>query len=231
MALVDARYDQVGDAPDGNAHDTSATTPYRSKRAIDIVLGFVLAVIATPVILSLAVVSAITLRARPFFVQGRVGWNSHDFALTKIRSLPRKSPPYADVEQLASIRVGRWGGFIRRRHLDELPQLWQVVKGDLSLVGPRPMIHSIVDRLPDDHRVYRHSIRPGLTGLWQVSEDGERLVLEAAHYDQHYVDFANLKLDFWILWVTVKQVLGARRLAASDMPAWVQIEPSSEADD
>lgn len=201
---------------------------YRSKRRIDVALGLVLALLATPLIAVLAAVSAVRFRAWPFFVQGRVGWNNHDFPIIKVRSLPRTAPPCADKEELASIRVDRWGTFIRRQHLDELPQLWQVVKGDMSLVGPRPMIHSIVDRMPGEHRDQRHSVPPGVTGLWQISEDGERLVLEAAHWDERYLELASLKLDTWILWTTAKQTLGLTRpLSPADMPKWVPIATSA----
>lgn len=208
----------------------SASTGYFLKRPLDVLVAVPLALLTTPLILVLMLVSAVRFRAWPLFVQGRVGWNGHQFPLYKIRSLPSGTPEYADREELTDVEICRWGRFIRNHHLDELPQLWQVVTGHLALVGPRPMIDSIVDRMHPDHQTHRHSVRPGVTGLWQVSEAGERLVLEAAEYDQHYVEFASLKLDTWIIWETVKQILGARPLAPTDMPGWVKILPAADAD-
>lgn len=209
---------------------TPSTTGYRLKRPVDLLLGVPLAVLATPLIGLLMLVSAIRFRARPLFVHGRVGWNGRQFPLYKIRSLSASAPQYADREELIDVEICRWGRFIRHHHFDELPQLWQVVRGDLALVGPRPMIDSIVDRMHPAHQTHRHSVRPGVTGLWQVSEARERLVLEAAEYDRHYVEFASLKLDLWILWVTLKQTLGASALTPADMPSWVKIQPVPDPD-
>lgn len=198
---------------------------YFLKRPFDVAAALVLSIASLPIVLVLALTSAITLRAWPFFLQERVGADSQPFRLIKIRSLPRSAPAYADREELADDHVGRWGGFIRSRHLDEIPQFWQVLSGKMSLVGPRPMISSIVDRMHPHHERHRHSVRPGVTGLWQISEAGSRLVLEASEYDAHYVEVAGPCLDFWILWVTAKQAFGTKPLRRDQLPHWVQVYP------
>ena len=185
---------------------------YVLKRPVDAVVGLVLGVLTLPIVVVCAIVSAVHFRAWPFFMQVREGQHGHPFRFVKIRSLSKKAPKYADREQLGDVQISRWGNFIRNRHIDELPQFWHVVGGSMSLVGPRPMIPSICERMDDDFRSIRQLAKPGVTGLWQISEDGTRLVLEATHYDERYVEWASPGLDLWIIAKTVLQVLGGRQL-------------------
>ena len=199
---------------------------YRFKHTIDFVLALVAAILTLPVVAVASLVSAGMFRAQPFFVQNRVGVNGVPFRVIKIRSLPKTTAVYADRDQLAVVSVGRWGSFIRSTHIDELPQFWHVLSGKMSMVGPRPMIESIVDRMHPHHQAHRHSVRPGVTGLWQISEAGSRLVLEATEYDAHYVAAINVRLDCWIVWTTLKQCLGGKQIAFTEMPAWVGMTPT-----
>ena len=202
---------------------------YRFKHTIDFVLALVAAILTLPVVVVASLVSAVMFRAQPFFVQNRVGVSGVPFRVIKIRSLPKTTAVYADRDQLAVVSVGRWGSFIRSTHIDELPQFWHVLSGKMSMVGPRPMIESIVDRMHSHHQTHRHSVRPGVTGLWQISEAGSRLVLEATEYDAHYVEAINLRLDCWIVWITVKQFLGGKQLVLAEIPPWVGIAPTAMA--
>jgi exopolysaccharide biosynthesis polyprenyl glycosylphosphotransferase len=120
--------------------------------------------------------------------------NEHDGVLFKLREDPRCTP------------IGRW---LRRYSLDELPQLWDVVIGHMSLVGPRPPVPSEVDRYGDDVR-RRLLVRPGLTGLWQVSGRADLPWEEAVRLDLYYVDNWSPALDFLILWKTVNAVARGR---------------------
>lgn len=203
--------------------DSAEHRRYPLKRPLETVLAFVLSLVTLPAVAVVALGSLLRYRARPFFVQQRVGLHGRPFGVIKIRSLPRTAPPYADRDELEEEHIDRWGAFIRTTHLDELPQLWQVVTGTMGLVGPRPMIESIVDRMHPEHELARHTMRPGVTGLWQVSEYGSRLVLEASEYDEYYVTTANLRLDLWILWVTLKQTFGAKPVRAERFPAWIAL--------
>lgn len=195
----------------------SVRSGYRLKRPVDLVVGLVLALATLPIVVVCAAVSAVRFGAWPFFVQYREGMHGVPFRFVKIRSMSKRAPKYADREQLGEVAIGRWGNFIRNRHLDELPQFWQVVFGSMSLVGPRPMITSICERMDEDFRAVRHAVRPGVTGLWQVSEAGTRLVLEATHYDERYVEWASPSLDAWIVWKTVGQVLGGRQMTEDEV--------------
>lgn len=202
-----------------NGQAVAAQIPhgYLLKRPADLVVGLLLALATLPIVLVSAVVSAIHFRAWPFFTQVREGQHGELFKFVKIRSLSKQAPRYADREQLGEVEITRWGNFIRSRHIDELPQFWHVVGGSMSLVGPRPMIPGICERMDDEFRAIRQLARPGVTGLWQISEDGTRLVLEATHYDERYVEWASPGLDMWIIAKTVLQVLGGRQLAEAEV--------------
>ena len=192
------------------------------RRVVDIVIGGGIALVALPLILMLALVAAGVFRANPFFVQSRVGFQGKDFRLWKLRSLPVSTPTYADKYALREVPVPRFGRLIRRLHLDELPQLFHVPLGQMSLVGPRPEMRFLHERLDDGFARARVSVRPGCTGLWQVSKASEQLILETPEYDSFYLRHRTLRFDLWILWHTVRKVVGAgKRLTLADVPSWV----------
>lgn len=191
------------------------------RRVIDIVIGGIIALVALPLILMLALVGAGVFRANPFFVQSRVGSQGEEFRLLKLRSLPVATPKYADKYALREVPVPRFGRLIRRLHLDELPQLFHVPLGQMSLVGPRPEMRFLHDQLDDRFARARVSVRPGCTGLWQVSAASEQLILETPEYDSFYLRHRTLRLDLWILWHTVRKVAGiGKRLTLADVPGW-----------
>jgi lipopolysaccharide/colanic/teichoic acid biosynthesis glycosyltransferase len=117
--------------------------------------------------------------------------NEHDGLLFKIRGDPRVT------------RIGRW---LRRHSLDELPQLWNVITGSMSLVGPRPPLPAEVDRYPDDVQ-RRLLVKPGITGLWQVSGRSDLSWAETVRLDLYYVENWSVALDVQLLWKTVGIVL------------------------
>jgi lipopolysaccharide/colanic/teichoic acid biosynthesis glycosyltransferase len=121
--------------------------------------------------------------------------NEHDGVLFKIRRDPRVTP------------VGR---FLRRYSLDELPQLWNVVNGTMSMIGPRPPLASEVDRYPGDLRRRRLLVRPGITGLWQVSGRSDLSWDETVRLDLEYVENWSVLLDAAVLWKTVRAVVSGR---------------------
>jgi lipopolysaccharide/colanic/teichoic acid biosynthesis glycosyltransferase len=106
-------------------------------------------------------------------------------------------------------RLTALGRFLRKWSLDELPQLWNVVRGDMSLIGPRPELVSIVERY-DTWQHARHRVKPGLTGLWQVTARGDGLMHEHTHIDLAYAARVSLRGDFKILLLTIPALLGRR---------------------
>jgi lipopolysaccharide/colanic/teichoic acid biosynthesis glycosyltransferase len=191
------------------------------KRAIDVVVGTVLAVLALPVVLVLAVVTVVNLRAWPFFVQTRIGTGGVPFRLVKLRTLPVSTDHYADKRAIESIPLTWVSRTMRRTHLDELPQLFLVPFGLMSLVGPRPEMAFLHDRMNPTFARRRTEVRPGCTGLWQIGQDCGGLIAEAPQYDLHYVDHQSLLLDLWIVWRSIAMVLGSNTVSMADVPGWL----------
>lgn len=178
--------------------------PY--KRAADVVLASILLVLTAPVVLLAALLVKLTSSGPAFYSQMRLGRHGRPFRLYKIRTMvhdceSRTGPRWATRDDPRVILVGR---LLRRTHLDELPQLWNVLKGEMSLVGPRPERPEFVRRLERAVPRYRDrlSILPGITGLAQVhlpSDTSIRSVRRKMAYDLHYVQRLGPWLDLQIL--------------------------------
>ncbi len=181
-------------------------------------MGIVLLVIAAPVIALAAIAVRLTSRGKAFFPQHRIGLDGDTFTMYKLRSMVQDAEARRiEIEALsdrdglmfkmhADPRVTKVGKFLRRYSLDELPQLWNVVKGDMSLVGPRPPLPSEYEAYHDAvHRRLR--VRPGLTGLWQVSGRADLTWEESVRMDLRYVDNWSIALDLQILWKTARAVI------------------------
>src|SRR3954447_26444385 len=193
-----------------------------AKRLVDIVLGSVLAVLAVPLVVVLAVVSALLFRSWPFFVQERVGRNGTIFRILKIRTLPTRAPAQADKFVIQQVRLPKIAALLRCTHLDELPQLWLVPTGRMSLVGPRPEMLFLHEQGDREFARLRVSVRPGCTGLWQVSSAATGLIWDTSDYDRFYVENSCLRLDFWILARTAGVMLRCGSVTAlADLPEWV----------
>ena len=188
----------------------------RSKRAFDVVLALVGLVVATPFVLLTALAVWLESGSPVLYRQERVGENGRLFTLYKFRSMRKDAeqgtPIWASAED---DRVTRVGWFIRQTRLDELPQLWNVLRGDMSFVGPRPERPFFVNQLAEQVPLYeqRHAVKPGLTGWAQVKyrygasfEDA----LEKLQYDLYYVKHLSIPFDLTILFDTVKVVLLAK---------------------
>ena len=157
------------------------------KRVFDLAVAIILLVITLPVLVLSALGSAISLRAWPFFTQERVGHSGERFRFLKVRTLPAVVPRYVDKHQLDLARVPAFCRLLRRLHLDELPQLFLVIRGRMSLVGPRPEMAHLHDGLPEDFQRLRTSVRPGCTGLWQISDSCTDLIGMSPEYDRYYL--------------------------------------------
>ncbi len=189
-----------------------------AKRTLDIVFAAAMLVVLAPLLVLIALAVLLDSPGPVLFRQQRTGQHGHPFDMLKFRTmLPdrRKTSgaPPAGVSERRQVhkskcdpRVTRVGRFLRRSSLDELPQLWNVLTGEMSLVGPRPELPSIVARYePWQHA--RHWVTPGITGWWQVNRDGSRLMHEATELDIFYVEHQSLTLDVLILARTVGAVI------------------------
>ena len=192
------------------------------RRVIDVVVSAVLGVMVMPVIALAAVGSALSLRAWPFFVQERVGHHGEIFRFVKVRTLPLEVPKYTDKHQLVDQRIPAFCRFLRTFHLDELPQLYLVLTGRMSLVGPRPEMAALHEDLHPSFAAERTAVRPGCTGLWQISHACADLIGESPQFDRFYLAHRTVRFDLWVLGRTLLQMTGVGRLVAiEDVPRWV----------
>jgi lipopolysaccharide/colanic/teichoic acid biosynthesis glycosyltransferase len=195
-----------------------------TKRSFDVVLGTLLAVLALPLILSLALFSAARFGCWPFFVQKRIGLSGKPFRIIKIRTLPPTAPASVDKFAVAAMPLPRWSTVLRSSHLDELPQLFLVPLGRMSLVGPRPEMPFLHEQGDAAFAELRTTVRPGCTGLWQVSRAAGGLIWQASEFDMLYLREHTLRLDLWILART--PLLAVRRgssLGLDDIPRWTRV--------
>jgi lipopolysaccharide/colanic/teichoic acid biosynthesis glycosyltransferase len=198
-----------------------------AMRAFDILVAAVLLIVLSPLLLVVAVMVRLDSRGPAIFRQERVGRNLKPFKVAKFRTMRQGVPadphrkyveemireednkagtPRPMMKLQADPRITKVGGFLRRSSIDELPQLWNVLRGEMSLVGPRPPIQYEVDAYPA--RAFRRfAVRPGLTGLWQVC--GRSLVTfnEMIELDTEYVARRSLLLNLKILVLTIPTVL------------------------
>ena len=182
------------------------------KRLLDVVFALPMLVVLSPVLVVLAVAVRLTLGSPVVFRQQRPGLGGASFTLRKFRTM-------ADLHSSTGRhlpdekRLSGLGRFLRRTSLDEMPELWNVLRGDMSLVGPRPLLTHYLDRY-SPQQARRHEVRPGITGWAQVN--GRNLLSweEKFTHDVWYVDHLSLGLDLRILGRTVWQVLSGQAVSA-----------------
>ena len=175
------------------------------KRVLDFTLSLGALIVLSPLLLVLSVLGVIKMKGNPFFTQLRPGKNEKIFRLIKFRSMTCEKDNDGNLlpdEQ----RLTKYGKFLRATSLDELPELFNILKGDMSIIGPRPLL---VEYLPwyTETEKHRHDVRPGLTGWAQVN--GRNSVNWDARFalDVEYVNHVSLLIDVKILFLTVKKVL------------------------
>lgn len=176
------------------------------KRTVDIVVSATLLTILAPLMVVVAIAVRIKLGSPIFFRQMRPGLHAQCFELIKFRTMLEGTGPDAE-------RLTRFGRRLRSTSLDELPELWNVLRGDMSLVGPRPLLEHYLD-LYDERQATRHRVRPGLTGLAQVQGRNEldwarRLELDAVYAESH-----DARMDISIMAETIRVVLSREGVSA-----------------
>lgn len=176
------------------------------KRIIEFLLALIGIILASPILLIVALLVKTKLGSPILFRQQRVGLNGEIFEMIKFRTMKDATDlegnPLPDEERLT-----KFGQLLRKTSLDELPELWNVLKGDMSLVGPRPLL---VEYLPlySKEQMKRHDVRPGITGYAQVNGRNNISWTKKFELDVYYVENFSLWLDIKILFQTVAKVLG-----------------------
>jgi lipopolysaccharide/colanic/teichoic acid biosynthesis glycosyltransferase len=190
-----------------------------AKRLLDITLVLMAALPVVSVVLMLALMTWVAERRNPFYLQDRIGLHGRVFRMWKLRTMvpdadrileaylngnPAARAEWDTTQKLRDDpRVTRLGDLMRRTSLDELPQLWNVLKGDMSLVGPRPMMVSQKDLYPGEEY---YLMRPGVTGIWQTSVRNLSSFSERATFDRQYHQTLSFRTDIALLFKTVKVV-------------------------
>lgn len=176
------------------------------KRAMDVIGSALILLVFSPLMLFCAVGVRLSSPGPIIFRQERVGRNKKPFTMYKFRSMRVNSAENTAWSQNADSRKTRFGSFIRKYSLDEFPQFWNVLKGDMSLVGPRPELPFFVDRFKEEVPLYmvKHQVRPGITGWAQVNGlRGDTSIRERIEHDLYYIEHWSLGFDLKILWMTV----------------------------
>lgn len=182
------------------------------KRAADLLLLAVTAPLWVTLLLVLSVVVRAVLGAPVFFRQTRPGLHARPFTLVKFRTMTEQRGPSGELLSDAQ-RLSGFGRWLRSSSLDELPELWNVLRGEMSLVGPRPLLTEYLPLYSTDQR-RRHDVRPGITGWAQIHGRNAISWEDKFRLDLWYVDHRSFRLDAWILWRTMASVLGRHGISA-----------------
>lgn len=182
------------------------------KPLTDYVIGFLATLISLPLILCLAVLVTLESPGNPFFIHWRVGRGGRLFKMYKLRSMRVHTPsPESYATHRDDPRITRIGRLIRRTSLDELPQLWNILLGDMSLIGPRPDVMAQKELYSNSNWENRTSVKPGITGLAQCTLRSEATMEQRTELDLDYVKNVSLKLDVEILLRTIGMVILSKK--------------------
>lgn len=182
------------------------------KRAVDVILALVLLLVLAPLVALVSLVIFVFLGHPVFFRQLRPGYHGHPFHVIKFRTMAsetRSNGRFLTDDE----RLGKVGRLMRKYSLDELPQLWNVLTGDMSLVGPRPLLMEYLD-LYNPEQMRRHDMKPGITGLAQVSGRNNIPWEQKFELDVWYVDHWSLLLDLKIVLLTIQKVIKGEGVSA-----------------
>jgi lipopolysaccharide/colanic/teichoic acid biosynthesis glycosyltransferase len=195
------------------------------KRAFDVAVSATAILILSPLLLFLAVWIRVDSPGRIFFRQRRAGRDLREFRVVKFRTMMDRDPDSIDqraeqvIKEGQDPRITRSGRFLRKTSLDELPQLWNILTGDMSLVGPRPVLPEQVDVVPPEYMA-RFKVRPGLTGLAQVRGRRSLGWLEQLQFDTEYATRPLLWLDLWIIVKTFGVVFNSSEIYGDETKNW-----------
>lgn len=182
------------------------------KRILDFMLSFFSIIVLSPMLLILTIVGAIAMGGNPFFTQERPGKNEKIFKLIKFRTMSNKKDKDGNLLPDEK-RLNAYGRVLRASSCDELPELLNILMGDMSIVGPRPLLVRYLDRYnAEQHR--RHEVRPGLTGLAQANGRNALTWEDKFRYDVEYVDHLSFANDIKIILKTIKSVLERKGISS-----------------
>ena len=186
------------------------------KRIIDILISSIFLFISLPLLLFISIINILLNEGKIFFVQDRTGYNGTVFKIIKFKTMNDKINSERELLSDGE-RLTVFGRFLRSSSLDELPTLWNVLVGQMSLVGPRPLLVKYLDRY-NDNQLRRLEVKPGLTGWAQINGRNSISWEAKFQYDVWYVDNQSLKLDLIIIFKTIKQVIRGKGISHKNHP-------------
>lgn len=175
------------------------------KRILDIISSLLAIIILSPLLGVLTVIGALEMKGNPFFTQERPGKDEKIFKLVKFRTMTNAKDENGELLSDAD-RLTKYGKFLRNTSLDELPELFNILKGDMSVIGPRPLLVKYLPRY-NEHQHRRHEVKPGLSGWAQVNGRNAISWEDKFDYDVEYVDNYSIVMDIKILFMTILNVL------------------------
>jgi O-antigen biosynthesis protein WbqP len=183
------------------------------KRLCDILFSALGIIVCTPIMLVLCVICAADTHASPLFLQERVGRNGRTFKIIKLRTMKRTAPsgtPARDIPEEG--HVSHLGAWLRKSGIDELPQLFNIFAGQMSFVGPRPLMLTEGRLHKQRHELGVYRVRPGLTGLAQIRSDSISSTEEKARIDSEYVENISFSMDVKIILSTIKLIFCGKHI-------------------
>jgi lipopolysaccharide/colanic/teichoic acid biosynthesis glycosyltransferase len=200
-----------------------------TKRVLDDIVSALLLAVLSPVLLGVAVLVRIRLGSPVLFTQERPGLGGTSFTLYKFRSMREGSGSGIEAVSTDADRLSSFGRLLRASSLDELPELWNVLLGDMSLVGPRPLLTEYLP-LYNETQARRHEVRPGITGWAQVNGRNAVEWDDRLRMDVHYVDNRSLALDARVLLMTVATVFARKGVSAEGHATMRPFDPNEPSD-
>jgi len=192
------------------------------KRPLDFCCALAAIICLSPVLFVLTVLGAIKMKGNPFFTQPRPGLNEKIFKLIKFRTMTNEKDAYGNLLP-DDVRLNAYGKFLRSTSLDELPELFNILKGDMAVIGPRPLLVEYLPRYNSEQK-HRHDVRPGLSGLAQVNGRNAITWEQKFKYDVEYVNNVTFLGDVKIILTTLKKAVkreGISGAGAATMTAFM----------
>ena len=174
------------------------------KRILDLIIATINLVLLAPLLIIITLILFIANDGEPFFIQKRPGKNGKIFHIIKFKTMTSQKDPHGNLLPDCK-RLTKWGCFARRISLDEIPQLINVIRGDMSIVGPRPLLPEYLP-LYNETQKRRHEVKPGITGWAQINKENIDSWQTKFEYDLWYIENKNIILDLKIVFLTIKKI-------------------------